>query len=426
MTRFATGWRRAMGVAVAGFAMMTASAALAATTVNVWCWDTNFNGAAMREAAARYNKDHPDVTINIDVTMSQDDIRQKLQTQLLANNTQGLPDIVLIQDDVAQKYLQSFPNAFVPLSDSIDPSAFAQYKVKAATYNGKSYSLPFDSGVTGLFYRSDYLEQAGYKAADLQDLTWDKFIQIGKDVKAKTGHNMLGLDLNGDGIIRIMMQSAGQWYFNADGSLNILDNAPLKAALETYGKIWQAGIVKPVSGWTDYTGAFTSGDVASDIDGVWMVGTIKSKPDQSGKWGVAPIPKLDGVANATHYSNEGGSSWYVLSSAPAKDAAIDFLKTVWAGDKDFYQKILVGQGAFSTWLAASQGDAYKSSDAFFGGQPVWQNFSDWQAKIPPVDYGTFTAEVDSAVVAQLPAISKGGSVDDALKAINEQASTQIQ
>ena len=426
MTRFATGWRRAMGVAVAGFAMMTASAALAATTVNVWCWDTNFNGAAMREAAARYNKDHPDVTINIDVTMSQDDIRQKLQTQLLANNTQGLPDIVLIQDDVAQKYLQSFPNAFVPLSDSIDPSAFAQYKVKAATYNGKSYSLPFDSGVTGLFYRSDYLEQAGYKAADLQDLTWDKFIQIGKDVKAKTGHNMLGLDLNGDGIIRIMMQSAGQWYFNADGSLNILDNAPLKAALETYGKIWQAGIVKPVSGWTDYTGAFTSGDVASDIDGVWMVGTIKSKPDQSGKWGVAPIPKLDGVANATHYSNEGGSSWYVLSSAPAKDAAIDFLKTVWAGDKDFYQKILVGQGAFSTWLAASQGDAYKSSDPFFGGQPVWQNFSDWQAKIPPVDYGTFTAEVDSAVVAQLPAISKGGSVDDALKAINEQASTQIQ
>ena len=79
--------------------------------------------------------------------------------------------------------------------------------------------MPFDSGVTGLFYRSDYLEQAGYKAADMQDLTWDKFIQIGKDVKAKTGHNLLGLDLNGTGLIRIIMQSAGKWYFNADGSL---------------------------------------------------------------------------------------------------------------------------------------------------------------------------------------------------------------
>ena len=425
MNRFAP-WRRALGIAVAGISMITASAALAATTVNIWCWDTNFNGAAMREAAARYNKDHPDVTINIDVSMSQDDIRQKLQTQLLANNTQGLPDIVLIQDDVAQKYLQSFPGAFVPLGDSIDMSQFAQYKVAAATYDGKAYSLPFDSGVTGLFYRTDYLDQAGYKADDLQDIDWDKLIDIGKNVKAKTGHNLFGLDLNGDGLIRIMMQAAGAWYFNKDGSLNIVDNAPLKAALTTYGKIWQADIVKPVSGWTDFTGAFTSGDTVGTIDGAWMVGTIKSKPEQSGKWGVAPTPKLAGVDGAAHYSNEGGSSWYVLSSGPGKDAAVDFLKTIWAGDKDFYQKILVGQGAVGTWLAARDGDAYKSSDPFFGGQPVWANFSDWLAKIPGGDYGTFTAEVDAAVVAQLPAIAKGGSVDDALKAINDQAQQQMQ
>jgi lactose/L-arabinose transport system substrate-binding protein len=407
--------------------MMAASVAMAATTVTVWCWDTNFNGAAMREAATRYAKDHPDVEIKIDDSMSQDDIRAKLQTQLLANNTQGLPDIVLIQDDVAQKYLQSFPGAFVPLSDSgIDMSQFAAYKVAAATLDGKSYSLPFDSGVTGLFYRSDYLAEAGYKDADLQNIDWDKLIEIGKAVKAKSGHNLFGLDLNGDGLIRIMMQSAGKWYFKDDGSLDILDNAPLKAALTTYGKIWQADIVKPVSGWTDFTGAFTSGDTVGTIDGVWMVGTIKSKPDQAGKWGVAPIPKLAGIDGATNYSNEGGSSWYVLSSGPATDAAIDFLKTIWGADKDFYQKILVGQGAFSTWLPASQGDAYKASDDFFGGQPVWANFSDWQSKIPGVSYGTFTAEVDSAVVAQLPAIAKGGNVDDALKAINDQATQQMQ
>ncbi|MDO8359135.1 MAG: ABC transporter substrate-binding protein, partial [Devosia sp.] len=64
--------------------------------------------------------------------------------------------------------------------------------------------------------------------------------------------------------------------------------------------------------------------------------------------------------------------------------------------------------------------------AFFGGQAVWQDFSDWQAKIPGVDYGTFTAEDDTAVVAQLPTIAKGGSVDDALKAINDQATLQMQ
>lgn len=426
MTRIASRWRHALAIAAAaGVSVLTMTAAMA-VDVSVWAWDTNFNGAAMKEAAARYAASHPDVTIKIDDSMQQEDIRQKLQTQLLAGDTTGLPDIVLIQDDVAQKYLQSFPGAFVPLSDSIDMSAFAPYKVAAATHEGKSYSLPFDSGVTGLFYRADYLEEAGYKAADLQDLTWDKFIQIGKDVKAKTGKNLIALDLNGNGIIRVMMQSAGAWYFNADGSLNIVDNKPLKAALETYGKIWQADIVKPASGWTEFTGAFTSGETAVALNGVWMTGTIKSKPDQAGKWGVAPIPKLDGIEGATNYSNEGGSSWYVLSSGAGKDAAVDFLKTIWASDTDFYQKILVGQGAFSTWLAASQGEAYKASDDFFGGQPVWANFSEWQGKIPSIDYGIYTAEVDAAVIAQLPAITQGGSVDDALKAINDQASQQIQ
>jgi len=426
MTTTASRWRHALAIAAAaGVSMLTMTAAMA-VDVTVWAWDTNFNGAAMKEAAARYAPSHPDVNIKIDDSMAQEDIRQKLQTQLLAGDTSGLPDIVLVQDDVAQKYLQSFPGAFMPLSDSIDMTQFAPYKVKAATFDGKSYSLPFDSGVTGLFYRADYLEQAGYKAADMQDLTWDKFIQIGKDVKAKTGHNLIALDLNGGGLIRIMMQSAGAWFFNADGSLNILDNKPLKAALENYAKIWQADIVKPVSGWTEFTGAFTSGETAVALNGVWMTGTIKSQPDQAGKWAVAPIPKLEGVDGATGYSNEGGSSWYVLSSGPGKDAAIDFLKSIWATDVDFYQKILVGQGAFSTWLPASAGDAYKSSDDFFGGQPVWANFSDWQAKIPGVDYGIFTAEVDSAVVAQLPTVAKGGSVDDALKAINDQASQLMQ
>ncbi len=188
MKRFTANWHRALGLGVAGVGLLTASAAAAATTLTVWCWDPNFNGVPMREAGAIYAKTHPDVSLNVIDTTSQDDVRTKLQAQLLSGSTDGLPDIVLIEDDVAQKYLQSFPGAFEPLSDAIDMSKFAQYKVAAATYDGKSYSLPFDSGVAGLFYRSDYLAEAGYKADDLQDITWDDLIKIGKDVKAKTGH----------------------------------------------------------------------------------------------------------------------------------------------------------------------------------------------------------------------------------------------
>jgi lactose/L-arabinose transport system substrate-binding protein len=420
------GWRRWLGIAVAGIGLTTATASFGATTLTVWCWDPNFNGVTMRAAGDIYAKTHPDVSLNVIDTTGQDDVRTKLQAQLLSGSTDGLPDIVLIEDDVAQKYLQAFPGAFEPLSDAIDMSKFAQYKVGAATHEGKSYSLPFDSGVVGLFYRSDYLAQAGYKADDLKDIDWDQLIKIGKDVVAKTGHPLLDIDFNERGLVHMMLQSVGAWYFKEDGSLDILDNAALKASLEQYARIWQSGIVKPVSGWANFTGGFTSGEVAAVPVGVWITGTIKANADQAGKWAVAPVPKLAGFPNAVHASNWGGSSWYVLAKSPNKPVAIDFLKSVWASDVAFYQKILVNQGAVGTLLAARSGDAYQLKDPFFGGQQVWQDFSNWLGQIPAIRYGTYTAEVDAAVEAQLPTIAKGGSVDDALKAINEQAKGQIQ
>jgi len=424
MNRIASRRGLVLGAALAGISFLSVAAA-SAGDVTVWAWDPNFNGATMKEAASRYQAINPEANIIVDDTASQDDIRAKLQTQLLAGSTDGLPDIVLIQDDVAQKYLQSFPGAFEPLSDSIDMTAFAEYKVAAATFDGKSYSLPFDSGVTGLFYRSDYLEEAGFTPEDLNDITWDRLVEIGTVVKEKTGHLLFDLDINDPGLIQMMMQSAGTWYFNGDGSLNIVDNAPLKKALETFAKFYQADLVKPVSGWAEYTGAFTSGEVAMVAVGVWITGTIKANADQSGLWGIAPTPRLD-IEGSVNASNLGGSSWYVLASSDNKEEAIDFLKTVWGSDVDFYQKILVDQGAVGSLLAAREGEAYKATDEFFGGAPVWQDFSDWLSEIPSVDYGVFTAEVRSAITAQLPSIIEGGDIDAALQAIHDQSQQQMQ
>lgn len=424
MTNITSRWRRLAGVAVASVSMLSVSAAMAAE-ITVWCWDPNFNGATMQEAFSRYQANNPDDTINV-VIFEKAAMEQKLQAQLASGATDGLPDIVLIEDYRAQKYLQSFPSAFEPLNNYIDYSTFAPYKVELATLNGQTYSLPFDSGVTGYFYRSDLLAEAGFGPEDLENITWDQLIEIGKAVKEKTGKILLPIDPTGSDWIRIMLQSAGSWYFDADGNVTIAGNPVFKAALETYQRLIASGITTPVSGWTEYTGSFTSGDTLSTFSGVWMTATIKANPDQSGKWGVAPSPRLDGVEGAGNASNLGGSSWYVLSSAPEKDKAIDFLATVWAKDVDFYQKILVDQGALGSLLAAREGEAYQATDEFFGGQPVWQNFTTWLAEIPPVNYGIFTEEADTAVVAQVPAITSGGNIDEIIAAIDAQVRQQTQ
>jgi lactose/L-arabinose transport system substrate-binding protein len=397
---------RFAAAALASASIFTATAAFAGE-ITIWCWDPNFNVAIMKEAGARYTAKHPETTFNV-VDFAKSDVEQKLQTALASGTTDALPDIVLIEDYGAQKYLQSFAGSFAELSGKIDYSGFAPYKVQLMTVDGKVFGMPFDSGVTGMYYRKDYIEQAGYKPEDMQNITWDKFIEIGKAVEAKTGKKMMGIDPNDAGLVRILMQSAGGWYFDKDGNLTIENNPALKAALETEGKLLQAGIYKPTAGWTEWVGSFTSGDVASVVTGVWITGTVKAQADQSGKWGVAPIPKMD------------------VEGSAEKDEAIDFLNEIYAKDVDFYQKILVNQGAVGSLLAARNGPAYSEKDAFFGGEPVWQNFSDWLAKVPSVNYGVFTNEVDTAVAANLPGLAKGTSVDEVLKAIQSQAEGQIQ
>ncbi|TNB48781.1 extracellular solute-binding protein [Martelella lutilitoris] len=416
--------KRITGAALAGTCVMSASAAFAGE-ITIWCWDPNFNVAIMKEAGEIYSKTHPDTTFNV-VDFAKLDVEQKLQTALASGTTNALPDIVLIEDYGAQKYLQSFPGSFAPMDDVVDYSKFAPYKVQLMTLDGKVYGMPFDSGVTGLYYRSDYLEEAGFTAADMEGITWDRFIEIGKQVEEKTGHKMTSIDLNDGGMTRIMMQSAGEWYFDENGDLNVVDNPALKAALETQAKMAKADILYPATGWSNYVNAFTSGNTASVVTGVWITGTIKAQEAQSGKWRVAPIPSLDGVEGATHASNLGGSSWYVLSSSDVKDEAIDFLNEVYAKDVDFYQKILTERGAVGSLLAAREGPAYQEADPFFGGEEVWQKFSDWLNQIPPVDYGIFTNELDTAVTANLRSLVDGKPIDEVLKAIEQQAKYQIQ
>lgn len=411
-------------LALAGASFASASVAFA-EEITIWCWDPNFNVPIMQEAADRYMATHPDVTFNI-VDFAKADVEQKLQVALASGTTSVLPDIVLIEDYYSQRYLQAFPGSFAVMSGVVDHSVFAPYKVALMTIGDDVYGMPFDSGVAGLFFRTDYLAEAGFTPQDMQNISWDRYIEIGEAVLAKTGHKMTGLDPNDAGLIKIMMQSGGQWYFGDDGETsNIVDNKALAAALAVEQKLLQSDIYKPTAGWSEYVGSFTSGDTASVISGVWMIGTVKSQPDQSGKWGVAPVPSL-GIDGSVNASNLGGSSWYVLDTSEEKDVSIDFLNEIYAKDQGFYQAILQDRGAVGSLLGSREGEAYQKSDPFFNGEPVWQNFSTWLGQIPPVSYGVFTPEADNAVVANLPALKDGQSIEDVLKAIDAQLRSQTQ
>lgn len=392
--------------------------------VTIWAWDPNFNIAIMEKAKDIYLQDNPNVEFEI-VDMAKSDLEQTLQTILASGVRDALPDIVLVEDYNAQKYLKAYPGSFADLTNEINYDHFLPYKVGLMTVDGRTYGVPFDTGASGFYYRTDYLAAAGYEASDLQSLTWDDFIEIGKDVKAATGKEMLAFETTDGGLMRIMMQSAGAWYFNEDGEVNLVNNPAVIEAVETYKKIVDANITKPTSGWGEWVGAFNSGDVASVTTGVWITGSVKAEESQSGLWAVAPTPRLN-VSGSVNASNLGGSSWYVLEASESKAVAIDFLRTVYAGNVDFYNEILVERGAVGSYIPSHTASNYAAEDPFFGGQAIFEDFTEWMTKIPVTDYGENTYEVDNAIFAVLPNYLNGSvSLEETLTRAEAQARSAI-
>lgn len=393
--------------------------------LTVWAWDKNFNVPIMEKAAKIYSEKNPNIEIKV-VDNGRDDIEQKIHTSLSANAINTLPDIVLIEDYAAQKFLTSYPNSFIPLNDYINYNEFAKYKIPPMTVDNKTYGIPFDSGVTGLFYRRDYLKEAGISEERLQNITWKELIEIGKEVKAKTGKQLMAdMALQDPGIVRVMMQSAGAWYFNEKGEIDFIKNEALKDAILTVKELFNSGVVNQASGWGEWVSNFTSGDVATISTGAWIIGSIKTEKSQSGKWGVAPIPRLDDI-KSVNASNLGGSSWYILNK-DNKVIAAEFMKAIFAENKEFYDEILTERGAIGTYLPSQGTPSYEAPDAFFDNQKVYQDFSKWMKEIPSVNYGVYVREADQAIVGVLKYIVEDKmSVDEGLEKAEAQLKSQIQ
>lgn len=409
-------------------ALLVGTAGLAtaqAKKVTVWCWDPNFNGASMKAAAAVYNKTHPEVTIEI-VDIPQQ-IEAKIEAGLQAGG-KGLPDVALFQDFIIERFLQNYPKAFVDLKAAgVDYSQFAAYKVGPMTVGNSVYGIPFDTGSTGLWLRADYIKQAGLNPDDYtKGMKWADVIKLGVTVKAKTGKPLIAYQSDNFDMLRIIVQSTGNQFFKPDGSLNLRSDA-FKKSLAVFKELNDKGLLYLAEGWSNWIDSINNDQAAGFLNAIWMVGTIKSKPENKGKWLVSPTPIIEGVAGAQAASNNGGSSWYVFQTSPNKAAAIDFLKSVWAS-KDpaalsFYNDILKGQGAMGTYMPSRAGSNYTVKDDFFyKNQAVFADFSKWMEKVPVLKYTPNYSAMRDAVAAATLLYFQGkiASVDDAIAAAEKQ------
>lgn len=376
--------------------------------LTVWCWDPAFNMYAMEEAAKVYQAEvDPDFVLEV-IETPWADLQTKLTTAGMAGDYATLPDIFLCQDNAFQKNVMTYPDMFLDLTDSgIDFSQFGAAKVGYSVVEGKNYGVPFDNGACVQAVRVDILEEAGYTVADVTDIDWDRYIEIGKDVLQKTGKPMLSGTAGEPDLIMEMLQSAGASLFNADGSLNIKDNPAVMEVMEIYTTLVKEGIFVEVNGWDEYIGTLTNSTVAGTINGCWILASIQTAPDQSGKWAITNMPKLVKTEGATNYSNNGGSSWAVSTNCQNTALAFDFLSKTFAGSVSFYETILPSSGALATYLPAGDSAVYAEPQEFFGGDTIFAKITEYAGNIPSNYTGIYYYEARDAVGTAMTAIVGG-------------------
>ena len=383
-------------------------------TITVWCWDKTFNIFAMEEAAKIYQEDHQDVKIDI-VEVGDVDVQSRLTTAGISGDLSTLPDVFLMSDQSFQKNVISYPDIFTEISEKkIDFSEFAPGKTDFSVVDGKHYGVPFDNGVAIACYRTDILQEAGMTLEDFTDITWDEWVEKGKVVLEKTGKPLLTTTAGECDLLTMMLQSAGASLFNEDGTTNIAKNDTLKKVIDTYCKMKDSGVLQEVNNWDEYTGSMVNSEVAGVINGCWIMGTIQTAEDQSGKWAITNIPKLTNVKGATNYSNNGGSSWAISGNCGNVELAEDFLASTFAGSTELYDNIL-SCGAISTWTPAGDSDAYAVPNEFFSGDAVFEKIVDYSTKVPSIITGPYFHEARDAISVATTNITNGADLKKELK-----------
>lgn len=378
--------------------------------ITIWTWDPTFNIAAMEVAKEMFKKDHPDVEVTIE-NVQYSDIEMRVSTAAAAGDLSTLPDILLMQDNSIQKYRTNYPEVYFDLTGKFDLGDFSAAKLAYSVVDGKNYGIPFDAGTAVATWRTDFLEKAGYTVKDLTDITWERFMEIGRDVKAKTNMPMLSGQAGAVDTAMMMLLSCGSSLFNEDGSVNMKNNEDLKEVVALYTQMVKEGIFVEVNSWDEYIGTMTNASVVGTINGCWILSTVMSLKDQKGLWDITNVPALVQSKGATNYSSNGGSSWMLVNGKDT-DLALEFMKAYI--NPDFYNTILPTTSAIASFTPAKEGAAYTAPNEFYNGKTIFVTILEYGEKVPATTTGAYYYDAREALGTAITNVLNGGDVDSEL------------
>lgn len=366
----------------------------------------------------RFNREHPDIQVE---SLYVGQAEQQLPKILAAVVGNAPPDLLWFNSTLTGQLVEL--DAIRPLEDwlatsfvrnQIDPALFA-----AMEYQDHTWSVPFGTNNSGVFYRPSL-----FKAAGITKLpeTWEELRQVARQLtRDRDGDNRIdqhGMLLPlGKGEFAVFLWLPFMW--SAGGELVSADNQQFSAA-----NVNNTSAIAALQFWRDLIDDgsavlslpergfeiddFLAGRVAMQLTGPWTLGQLKSTGVD---FGVFPLP-----ANQRRATGIGGENLFIFKSTPAREqAALKFAEFVVS--EQFQTEWAIGTGYLPVNLKARQSAKYQE---FIRKQPAVKVFLE-QAQYGfarPIFPGY--SRVSDSLGRALEAVLLGkSSPQDALKAAQE-------
>lgn len=388
-------------------------------SIEAWGW--NVAAGSLEVTAEEFMNENPDVTVEVS-DIGRTDVYDRVTVGLSAGG-EGLADVIQL-DERLPSFSYSFPGGFMDLTDLMEPYMDEVDPSKVPVISdedGNIIAAPWDSGPTGVFYRRDIFEEAGVNADDIE--TWDDFLEAGRAIKDETGSHLFQIDMaNDDGTFRMFLNQVNNFYFNEDGEI-IIHHEPAVEVMEFLKQATDEELALNTPSWDAILTGTANGDLATVPFGVWYSGSIKDvAPELEGDWGAFPLPaRAEGENRA---ANLGGSNLVIPATTDNPTAAWRYAEhSVLTAEGQM--SIMEEYGIFPSYLPALEDSFFSESDPYFGGQEVWQVFTQQMADIPPINYtDDFTTAEDIVTDAQASILLEGSDVAETLQEAAEEIARQ--
>ncbi|MFF2399619.1 ABC transporter substrate-binding protein [Streptomyces goshikiensis] len=290
----------------------------------------------------------------------------------------GLADIQAVEVNNIAEITATQADKLVDLGKApgVDRAAYLPWKwaqgTASAAKGGATVGLGTDIGPQGICYRKDLFEAAGLPTdrtavGALWADDWNKYLEAGKDYKAKAGAGKAFVD-SASGVMAAVTGSSAQRFYDEQGKVAYKTNPAVRGAFDLAASFATEGLSAKLQQFTPaWDQGFANGTFATVSCPAWMLGYIQDKAGPAGKdkWDVARAPKP---------GNWGGSFLVVPKAGKHAEEAAKL--AAWLTAPAQQARLFEKRGSFPSASAAYRLPAVSGArHDYFGGAPIGEIFA---------------------------------------------------